>query len=103
MTNSNGFVHNPASIMRSIDPAVMLVQIGRYGTSHPPAERPFDYTRAVLSSLLWDEKEAEEYIKAARELGAVDDKSLVLDVLQPLSRAIREATDRTVAELSARK
>ena len=99
----NGTAGHPASIQRAIDPGVLLVQIGRYGMGHPTAERPFDYTRAVLKSLLWDDEEIDEYIEASKALGAEDDKSLVLDVLQPLSKALREAVDKTAAELASRK
>jgi hypothetical protein len=81
----------------------MITQIGRYGMNHPPAAQSFEYTRAILKSLLWEEAEIEHYISAAQELGATDDRTLVLNVLQPLSKALREATQKTLNEIAARK
>ena len=89
--------------LNTVEPGIMLVQIGRYGMSHPPATYPFEYTHAILKSLLFDETEIEAYIYAAQEMGATDDKTLVLNVLQPLSNALREATHSTLNAIAARK
>src|SRR5437660_778391 len=92
-----------SGIIRAIDPGIMLVQIGRYGMTHPPAAESFEYTRAVLRSLMWEASEVEEYVNAARSLGATDDKSLVTAVLHPLSQSIRCAVEQTLGELTTRK
>jgi hypothetical protein len=102
---TDAFTAHPETVaaLTMIEPGVMLVQIGRYGMNHPPAAQPFDYTRAVLKSLLWKDAEIETYIIAAQELGATDDKTLALNVLQPLSKALRETAQKTLTDIAARK
>ena len=101
----DGLQARPETIaaLTMVEPGIMLVQIGRYGMNHPPAVSPFEYTRAVLKSLLWEDPEIEQYIAAAQEVGATDDKTLALNVLQPLSQALRDTTRKTLSEIAARK
>ena len=103
MTNELNASPEVVSALTMIEPGTMIAQLGRFGMNHPPAVSPFEYTRAVLKSLLWDDAEIDSYVVAAQALGATDDKSLALNVLHPLSKALREATHKTLNELASRK
>ncbi|HZO88216.1 MAG TPA: hypothetical protein VFB38_07725 [Chthonomonadaceae bacterium] len=103
MTSEFNASSEVVATLTMIEPGILLVQIGSYGMTHPPAAHPFEYTRAILKSLRWEDAEIERYISAAQEVGATDDRTLVLKVLQPLSQALREATRNTLNEIAARK
>ncbi len=53
MTSEFNASSEVVATLTMIEPGILLVQIGSYGMTHPPAAHPFEYTRAILKSLRW--------------------------------------------------